>query len=102
MKTVVVVFTDRPLKQSEIGRLKKYSFNTESSLKVDDVIMSNSYNNAMQVVKVLDKAYKYYNSSTGELSDEFNSTNQWEIKELVIREEKSNVVYGQIINMEGN
>jgi hypothetical protein len=45
----------------------------------------------------LDKNFKYYNSSNGELSDEISSTLQNEIKTLVIREEESNVVYGRLV-----
>ena len=97
MRTILVVYTDNLLSKNEIAKAKKYSFNTESNLKEGDMVKSSTYSTAMQVVKVLDKSYKFYNSSTGEMSDEFNSTAQWEIKTLVIREDNADVVYGSVI-----
>jgi len=97
MITILVVYSDRTLKKSEIAKAKKYAFNTDAPLKVGDMIKSNSYNNAMQVVRLLDKCFKFYNGTTGKLSNEFDSTNQWEIRELIIREENDDVIYGQII-----
>jgi hypothetical protein len=40
----------------------------------------------MQVVKILDTSFKYFNRATGELSNEFNSTEQWEIRTIVVRD----------------
>lgn len=97
MKTILVVYTNKLLSKSEIARAKKYSFNTSADLKEGDMFSSPSYDTNMQVVKVLDNAYKYYNASTGELSDTFNSTAQWEIRTLVIREDEEEVIYGNII-----
>ena len=38
------------------------------------MIKSSAYYTNMQIVKVLDKSYKYFNHFSGELSDEFYST----------------------------
>lgn len=97
MKTVIVVFTNTPLTKEECRNLKKYAFNTSDEVAVGNTITSNKYNTAMQVVRVLDREYKYYNPATGELSDEYSSTLQWEIKTLAIREEDDSVVYGKIV-----
>jgi hypothetical protein len=99
MKTVLVVYTDNFLSKSAVARAKKYCFNTESDLREGDMIKSKDYTTSMQVVKVLDKSYKYFNGATGELSDEFNSTAQWEIKTLVIKEENNDVVYGSLTRL---
>ena len=62
------------------------------------MINSPSYETNMQVVKVLDKSHKYYNASTGELSDAYSATSQWEIRDLIIREEtEEEVIYGTLI-----
>jgi len=97
MKTILVVYTDKFLSKAEIAKTKKYSFNSTTELKEGDMFSSPSYATKMQVVKVLDKNYKYYNASTGELSDTFNSTSQWEIRTLVIREEDDEVIYGTLL-----
>lgn len=101
MKTILVIYTNTVITTAkDLRSKKKYSFNTESSVKVGDLIQSQSYGTNMQIVKVLDKLFKYYNSNTGELSDEFTSTMQNESAILVIRENNDDVVYGSIINKE--
>lgn len=99
MKTVLVVFTKKKLElDSEISRLKRYSYNTEADLKEGDLVSSKSYDSYLQVVKVFDNAYLYYNSATGELSNEFNSANQWKIKTLVINQvNDDNIIYGRLV-----
>ena len=98
MKTILVIYTNaKSVKKSEIARYKKYSFNTEADLEVGDIIKSPQYNTNMMVVKILPRVYKYYNRSTGKLSNTFNSTNQWEIRPLVLREEDEMTVYGSLI-----
>jgi len=97
MKTILVVYTDKFLSKTEIAKTKKYSFNTSAELKEGDMFSSPSYATKMQVVKILQNSYKYYNASTGELSDTFNSTSQWEIRTLVIREEEEEVIYGTLL-----
>lgn len=97
-KTILVIYTNSKIKkESDIRKAKKYAFNTSSNLNEKDLIDSKDYNSYMQVVKVLDKSYKYYNASNGDLSDEFTSTSQWTIKNLEIREDLEDIVYGSIV-----
>lgn len=98
MKTILVVYSNTPVSKAEAGRMKKYSFNTSAEVKVGDTIESPEYTTKLQVVKVLDQAFKYFNSSTGELSNEFKASTQWEIRELVIREDRDEVVYGKLVS----
>lgn len=101
MKTIIVVYTNTKItNKSSLSSTKRYSFNTSSEVAEEDLISTSSYDTSIQVVKVLNKGYKYYNASTGDLSDEYTSTNQREIKELVIREDAEDVVYGSIIKEE--
>ena len=97
MKTILVVFTNTKLGPQGIRMSKKYSFNTSSEVKEGDMIKTAKYNTSLQVTRVLDKSHKYYNSLTGELSDEFNSSSQNEILELQLREDAAEVVYGSLI-----
>ena len=101
-KTIVIVYTDKKLNKEYIEKVNKYVFNSSFDLKEEDMIVSLSDDRTIQVVKVLDKPYKYYNSVTGELSDVYNSTAQWEIRDLVIREEteeetEEEVIYGVLL-----
>lgn len=98
MRTIIVVFTNTLLTKEECRSMKKYAFKTSDEVKEGNLINSAKYNTAMQVVRVLDREYKYYNQSTGELSDTYNSTQQWEIKTLAIREEDDSIVYGKIVS----
>jgi hypothetical protein len=100
MRTIIVIYIatlERVTSMKAIGTTKKYSFNTDADLKVGDIIKSPSYSNAIQVVAILDKAHKYYNSETGEMSDDYTSTHQWVIRTLIIRPEEADAVYGSII-----
>lgn len=99
MKTILVIYTANTVtNNSTVAKYKRYAFNTKSDIEIGDLISSAAYTTSMQVVKVLSKSYKYYNAETGKLSDRFSSTKQWNIKELVIREDDSEVVYGSITN----
>lgn len=76
MKTIFVTFGDNK---------SKYAFNTKSEVSVGDILRSSRYDNRKMVVTdICNKAYTYYNSATGNLSDELNSTKQSKIKELVL------------------
>lgn len=98
MKTIIVIYTNTKITaKAELARYKKYSFNTSNDLKVGDLIKTNTYTTNMQVVKVLDCKYEYFNGATGELSDSYTSTNQWEIRDLIIRDDSETAVYGSII-----
>lgn len=98
MKTIIVVYTDtKVVDKAKLGQLKKYSFNTDSDVEVGDMLDSNTYDTKMQVVKVLGFSCRYYNAATGELSDEYTSTRQWEIRTLVIRESQEDIIYASIV-----
>ena len=98
MKTILVVYSDKKnLTPVEMMRLKRYSFNCSAAVEVGDILESSEYDTPMVVVKVLDKEYKYFNRTTGELSNDFNSTSQWEIRELVILDkQKTSTVYATL------
>ena len=99
MKTIIVIYTNNRINSSkEVNSKPKYSFNTNSDLKVGDIIKSSQYSSNMQVVSVLDKCYKYVNCKTGDLSMECNSTNCFAIRELVIQDEEENKIYGTLVN----
>lgn len=93
MKTILVSYG-----KTASYKKKKYAFNTKSELKVGDLINSPNYDSVMLVEVILEKAYNYCNLQTGELTDEIKSTECVKIRELVMREEKSDVVYGNIVN----
>lgn len=98
MKTVLIAYTNKEsLTAREIRGMKLYSFNTEADLKVGDRISSESYSTNMLVVKVLETSFKYYNSVTGILSNEFTSSLDREIATLAIRENATDVIYGSLI-----
>jgi hypothetical protein len=97
MKTILVVYTNRQMSKKEIAGAKKYAFNTDSDLEVGEIISSQEYTTPMMVVKVLDESYQYFNFATGELTNEFNSTSQWEIRTLIIREDEEMAIYAKRI-----
>ena len=97
MKTILVVYTNRQMSKKEIAGAKKYAFNTDSDLKVGEIISSQEYTTPMMVVKVLDESYQYFNFATGELTNKFNSTSQWEIRTLIIREDEEMAIYAKRI-----
>lgn len=101
MKTILVVFTKERLgKDSDTSKMKKYAYNTEADLKEGDLIISNSYNSFLQVTNVLETLYTYYNSVTGEMSNEITSSNQWKIKTLILNQENNpNFVYGSLAHL---
>ncbi len=47
----------------------------------------------MQVTDVIDADYKFYNTQTGELRNEINSTKMYPIKTIVFKEEDELVIY---------
>ena len=99
MKTIIVIYTNNRINSTkEVNSKPKYSFNTESDLKVGDIIKSSQYSSNMQITAVLDKCYKYVNCKTGDLSMDCNSTNCFAIRELVIQDEEENKIYGTLVN----
>ena len=99
-RTVFVIFTATKLENRDDYRTKKrYCFNTESDVSEGDMLSSKAYQTPLQVVTVLDKDYKYYNETTGDLSNEITSTAQREIKDLVIQDkQKDDAVYASKIS----
>lgn len=98
MKTIIVIYTNNKLTSTkDINSKPKYSFNTNSELKVGDMIKSSQYSSNMQVVNILDKCYNFVNCKTGDLSMDCTSTNCFAIRELVIRDQEENKVYGTLI-----
>ena len=99
MKTIIVIYTNNRINSSkEVNSKPKYSFNTNSDLKVGDIIKSSQYSSNMQVVSVLYKCYIFVNCKSGDLSMDCNSTNCFAIRELVIRDEEENKIYGTLVN----
>ena len=97
MKTIIVIYTNNRINSSkEVNSKPKYSFNTESDLKVGDIIKSSQYSSNMQIIAVSNICYRYVNCKTGDLSMDCNSTNCFAIRELVIQEE--NKIYGTLVN----
>lgn len=75
MKTIFVTFDNK----------SKYAFNTKFEVSVGDILRSPAYGNRKMIVTdICNKAYTYYNSTTGNLSNELNSTKQGKIKELIL------------------
>jgi len=98
MKAIIVIYTNRKITSiKDMGAMKRYTFNTEADLKEGDMVKSPTYLTPLQVVKVLDRPFKYYNQTTGELSDIYTSTNQWVIRTLVIAPEPTDIVYGSLM-----
>ena len=101
MKTILVIYSNNKVtSKKELRTIKQYAFNTTSEISTGDMLSSKEYSSNMQVTHVLDKSYKYYNSTTGELSDIFTSTAQREIAFLEIRNDESDVIYATKINEE--
>lgn len=97
MKTILVVYLQNKVTVSQANdrKMKKYCFKTEDDLKVGDIIKSREYSTDMLVTDVIDKEYSFYNSATGCLSTEVNSTGCYPIKTLCIREDDESVVYAE-------
>lgn len=83
-KTILVIYTNEKRKESKAD--KRYCFSTDSEVEKGDLLKSQSYATNMLVVEVINKDFKYYNASTGEMSNELTSTTQREIKSLRIVE----------------
>ena len=99
MNTILVVYTNElSLSKKDIRTKKAYAFNTNSTLKEGDLIKTKEYDTRILVIKVLENAFKYYNSTTGELSNDFTSTAQREIVTLEIREDDEEIIYGSLVN----
>lgn len=94
MITILVAYSDTKLSKKAAQTVKRYAFNTELDLKVDDRFTSDDYSTAMQVVEVLPEPYNYINLATGELSVErTKAVNCVALRELA--EESSDTIYIQ-------
>lgn len=97
-----MVYTNVKLTSTkDVAKLKKYTFNTDcEDIKEGDMIKSPEYGTNLQVVKVLESSFKYYHPATGDLSNEYKSTLQWEIRTLKIidsLDSESSIVLGERI-----
>ena len=90
MKTIFVIYsydTDKSLE--DLKSKKRYVFRTNDDLQVGDIVKSDNYDANMVVVEVLNKDFLYFNKSTGELSNELGSTQQYPIRTLQIVDKSS-------------
>lgn len=102
-KTILVVFMSDANNEVTVKKKKKYSFNTDADLKVGDILYVPNYGKNVFVSMIADKAFKYYNISTGELTNEINSSNIFPIRTLSITDfpqESEEFVQAKVINRE--
>lgn len=83
-KTIFVIYTNE--RKEKAAYDKRYAFNTESDVKEGDMLKSDNYKTNVQVVKILDTAFKYFDRNSGELSNNLYSTNQYEIRNIRVIE----------------
>lgn len=95
MKTIIVIYTAGFT--AKTGYQTRYAFNTDDDIKVDDMLESSSYSTNMQVVKVLPLAYLFFNKETGEMSNEYTSSKQFEIKTLRLAEPED-IIFAKKLN----
>jgi len=95
MKVIFVVFTKENITVAQANgrKMKKYCFRTDDTVEVGEKLASRLYLDNMLVTDILDKDYKYYNSTTGSLSDIPDSTLCYPIKTLCIKEEDTSTIY---------
>jgi CxxC motif-containing protein len=83
MKTILVVYTNKLLSKREYQTMKRYSFNTSSTVKIGDLIKLDMYTTPVQVVDILSTCFKYVDIFNGKLSNKkAASTCQYEIREI--------------------
>lgn len=92
MKTILVVYSNSEV-DIEKNTSKRYPFLTNDDLKPGDRIRSNAYETDMVVVKVLKTGYKYYHANTGKLTNTYNNTYLYKVRELVLRVDADNTIY---------
>lgn len=97
MKTILVIYTKELItNQDEINSKKKYSFNTESNVNVNDFIKLGS-RATLQVVDILGKPFEYYNPVTGDFSNELIPGDYFRIKNIHVEKGSDEFLYGAII-----
>lgn len=90
MRTILVVYSNDRLSKKEWQTMKRYAFNTESVVKVGHRFNVEGYDTPVQVVEIFPKAYRYVDTSSGELSNKRKpSTKQFEIREIKISGKKN-------------
>jgi hypothetical protein len=99
MKTILAIFTNVIVTDStELAKAKKYSYNTESDIKVGDMIKSQNYTKPVQIVEILEDTFEWYNPKTGSMSNERESEDFFNIRQLELCEEEDLTIYGIKIN----
>ena len=79
MKTISVIFT----KEKQVSpKGRQYTYNTESDVKVGDLIHIEDSRGNQQVVKIHDKLYEYYKND-GTLFASIDSKADGKIKEVI-------------------
>ena len=93
MKTVLIRYLDTLDRVNKSDKRKLYAFNIEDSEIIEEGVIyglnKKLYSNYILVVKVLDESFKYYNSSTGDLLNNYSNTGLKDIKLLKLVEESS-------------
>lgn len=92
MKTIIVVYSNSEV-NIEKTTLKRYPFITHDNFKVGDRIRSNAYNTDMVVVKLLKTSYKFYHGDSGKLTNTYNNTRLYKVRNLVLRTDADNTIY---------
>lgn len=97
MKTILVTYPNT--KKTKSGKLKKVKYPTQyayrvakqSKLKPGCIISAPNKKTKLEVTRVIDKEFKFFNNITGDLTQECNNSNSFEIMKLPIsRVTKSN------------
>ena len=99
MKTVSVIFNNSSDPSDEdIAKSKKYVFNIvgKDDIKLNDVIVTGSYNHFMIVTNIFDLLYTYYDQF-GKLYITASGGNEKPITELVYDPERINIKYFSVL-----
>lgn len=99
MKTVSVIFNNSSDPSDEdIAKSKKYVFNIvgKDDIKLNDVIVTGSYNHFMIVTNIFDLLYAYYDQF-GELYITASGGDEKPITELVYDPERINIKYFSVL-----
>lgn len=94
MKTLIGIFTKEKLPLDEAIKGKQYSFNSADNIEVDDHIQTEQYRNKIQVVAVVDPAYRFVNIKTGDLSNIKHDDNYVPIREINLLKENGEKLQG--------
>ena len=92
MQTIFVVYGHTQVDHANNTKAKKYAFVTKETLAIGDIIACDKYSTKMLVTDILKEEFKYYNNTTGEVSNTITSTSQYPIKELRLKENTTSEV----------